>query len=44
MLVSQENACDYCVGFNAAMLINVANQTPEQVAETKRNPTLAPHE
>lgn len=42
MLVSQENACDYCVGFNAAMLINVAKQTPEQVAETKRNPTLAP--
>lgn len=42
MLVSQENRCDYCVGFNAAMLINMCNLTPEQVALTKQNPQQAP--
>ncbi|GBL45540.1 hypothetical protein SFMTTN_1350 [Sulfuriferula multivorans] len=42
MLVSQENHCDYCVGFNAAMLINQCGLTPEQVALTKQNPAQAP--
>ena len=42
MLVSQENECAYCVGFNAAMLINVCKQTPEQIAATKKNPQTAP--
>ena len=44
MLVSQENQCEYCVGFNAAMLINVCGLTPEQVAATKRDPSKAPLE
>lgn len=41
-LVSQENHCDYCVGFNAAMLINKCGLTPEQVAMTRQNPEHAP--
>ena len=42
MLVSQENDCDYCIGFNAALLINRSGWTPEQVAATKRDPLAAP--
>jgi uncharacterized peroxidase-related enzyme len=42
MLVSQENQCEYCVGFNEGMLINVAGFTPDQVAAAKRNPDDAP--
>lgn len=42
MLVSQENDCAYCVGFNEAMLIQRAGLAPERVAETKRNPEAAP--
>ena len=42
MLVSQENNCQYCVGFNAAMLINMCNLTQEQVAHTKQDPAQAP--
>lgn len=42
MLVSQENNCEYCVGFNAAMLINKCGLTPEQVSLTKQNPEQAP--
>ncbi len=42
MLVSQENDCEYCIGFNEAMLINKAGLTPEAVAATKRNPADAP--
>ncbi|MDE2089079.1 MAG: hypothetical protein KGJ12_03545 [Gammaproteobacteria bacterium] len=44
MLVSQENQCEYCVGFNAAMLISYLGLTPEQVAATKRDPGKAPLE
>jgi uncharacterized peroxidase-related enzyme len=42
MLVSQGNHCDYCVGFNAAMLINQCGLTPEQVNLTRQNPEQAP--
>jgi len=42
MLVSQHNDCQYCVGFNEGMLIQMAELTPEQVAATRRNPTDAP--
>lgn len=42
MLVSQENDCEYCVGFNAGMLINVCGLTAEQVAATKKDPASAP--
>ena len=42
MLVSQENQCEYCVGFNEGMLINVAGFTPDQVTAAKRNPDDAP--
>lgn len=42
LLVSQENDCDYCIGFNAGMLINMAGWTAEQVAATKRDVQAAP--
>lgn len=42
LLVSQENHCDYCIGFNAGMLINMAGWTPEQVSATKRDADAAP--
>lgn len=42
LLVSQENDCDYCIGFNASMLINMAGWTAEQVAATKRDVQAAP--
>lgn len=42
MLVSLENGCDYCIGFNEALLIGRAGFTPEQTAAAKRNPADAP--
>lgn len=42
MLVSQAHQCDYCIDFNAAMLIERAGFTPEQIAATKCDPTAAP--
>ncbi|ALG67394.1 carboxymuconolactone decarboxylase family protein [Beggiatoa leptomitoformis] len=42
MLVSQENECAYCIGFNAGLLIGVYGFTPEQVAMTKKAPSQAP--
>lgn len=41
MLVSQAHQCDYCVDFNAGILINRCEQTPEQVAATRQDPTKA---
>jgi uncharacterized peroxidase-related enzyme len=42
MLVSQDHRCDYCIDFNAAMLIERAGFTPEQIVATKRDPAAAP--
>lgn len=42
MLVSQHNDCQYCVGFNEGMLMQMAGLTPEQVAATRSNPADAP--
>jgi uncharacterized peroxidase-related enzyme len=42
MLVSQENECDYCIGMNAALLIQHAGFTPEQIAAMKHDPAAAP--
>ena len=42
MLISQNTHCDYCVGFNEAMLINMCHLTQEQVAATKIDPASAP--
>ncbi|EIJ41692.1 hypothetical protein BegalDRAFT_0781 [Beggiatoa alba B18LD] len=44
MLVSQENQCAYCIGFNAGLLISVFGLTPEQVTLTKKAPSQAPLE
>lgn len=42
LLVSQHNHCDYCIGFNAGLLINHFGQTPEQVMATQQNPEQTP--
>ncbi|HQS03478.1 MAG: hypothetical protein B7Y07_07305 [Halothiobacillus sp. 24-54-40] len=42
MLVSAENDCDYCVDFNASMLINYCGQTLEQVTATRQDPSQTP--
>jgi uncharacterized peroxidase-related enzyme len=42
MLVSQDHSCDYCIDFNAAMLIERAGFTPEQIVAAKRDPAAAP--
>lgn len=42
MLVSKTNQCDYCVGFNESLLINMCGQTADEVAATKANPDATP--
>lgn len=42
MLISEGHHCEYCVGFNKAMLINMGGLTGEQVAATRKNPHDAP--
>ncbi|MHB1676464.1 MAG: carboxymuconolactone decarboxylase family protein [Sulfuriferula sp.] len=42
MLISQNTNCEYCVGFNEAMLINMCNLTLDQVAAAKKDPASAP--
>ena len=42
MLISEDHGCEYCVGFNAAMLVNMGGLSLDQVAATKQNPQNAP--
>jgi AhpD family alkylhydroperoxidase len=42
LLVSQQNDCAYCIGFNEAMLINQGVLNIEQIAEAKRDPATVP--
>lgn len=42
MLVSQDNQCDYCIDFNAALLMERAGYQLDQINEIKRNPASAP--
>lgn len=42
MLVSQENQCDYCIGFNAAMLMERAGYSADQIVAIKTDPSNAP--
>ncbi len=42
MLVSEEGNCDYCVGLNAGLLINMGGLTIDQVTAMKENPQNAP--
>lgn len=42
MLISEKTHCEYCVGFNEAMLINMGGFSHEQVAATRKNPQAAP--
>jgi uncharacterized peroxidase-related enzyme len=41
MLVSSQTACEYCIGMNAGMLINLMGWTPEQVSATQADPANA---
>ncbi len=41
-LISDHGRCEYCVGFNEAMLINMGGISMEQIAATKQNPQNAP--
>jgi hypothetical protein len=42
LLVSDHGRCEYCVGFNEAMLINMGGISVEQIAATKQNLQNAP--
>jgi alkylhydroperoxidase family enzyme len=42
MLVSEQNNCTYCIGFNEALLIEHCDLSPEQLAATRRDPASAP--
>lgn len=42
MIISEATHCEYCVGFNEAMLINRGGLSSEQVAAAKQNPQNAP--
>ena len=42
MLVSQDNQCDYCIDFNAALLMERAGYRLDQINQIKRDPTTAP--
>jgi uncharacterized peroxidase-related enzyme len=42
MLVSEQNSCAYCIGFNEALLIEHCKLSPDQLAVTRRDPASAP--
>lgn len=42
MLVSEKQQCEYCVGFNEALLINHADWTHEQVADVLKDRASVP--
>lgn len=42
MVISEQGSCEYCVGFNAALLVNMGGLRLEQVAATKQDPQNAP--
>lgn len=42
MLVSQRHECEYCIGMNEGMLVNMGGFAAEDVAAAKRNPENAP--
>jgi uncharacterized peroxidase-related enzyme len=42
MLVSLANDCEYCIGFNEALLIERAGFTPAQTAAAKRDAATTP--
>jgi alkylhydroperoxidase family enzyme len=42
LLVSERHDCQYCVGMNESMLVNMAGIPAEAVLAAKRNPEAAP--
>lgn len=42
MLVSQRHECDYCIGMNESLLVNMGGFAMDDVLAAKRNPANAP--
>jgi len=42
LAVSSEHHCEYCIGMNSALLMNMAGFTAEQVAAVKNDPASIP--
>lgn len=42
LAVSTDHQCEYCIGMNAGMLMNMAGFTAEQVAAVKQDPDSLP--
>jgi uncharacterized peroxidase-related enzyme len=42
MLVSVKTDCEYCIGLNESLLINLAGLSADQIASIKRDPATAP--
>lgn len=40
-LVSEESSCTYCIGFNAAMLINMFEVSQDELQQLQQNPSTA---
>ncbi len=41
-LISEAEACEYCIGFNAGLLINMFGMTQEELLVTLKDPSVAP--
>jgi len=41
-LMSEVNGCEYCIGFNGGMLINMFGMTQEKLTAVSKDPTTAP--
>ena len=41
-LVSEVNSCEYCIGLNGGMLINMYGMTQDSLLEMEKNPSSAP--
>jgi uncharacterized peroxidase-related enzyme len=41
-LMSESNGCEYCIGFNGGMLINMFGMSPQELQTMKEKPNTAP--
>jgi len=41
-LMSNENECSYCIGFNGGMLMNMHNMSEDELLAMKKDPSTAP--
>lgn len=44
LLISEVHRCEYCIGLNAGMLIQMHGMTQEQISEVVKDPAAAPLE